>query len=334
MKKGSMGSDELNLEVILKKICLRYFYLIVVVFSLFSVYYWHKDMTQFMYITMMCVLIHVFLVFVPYKLEYKAIKTLIPVYLIFLSFLLYPLVVLYWSVGQVTVFMWYLLIPFTSLIFFPVKTAVYWTIYVLILSCLVFFTSYFTPDKYIIHFTNEQASSLNIMTILCCLGLAVYFIFSLNSVNQTKMELLKLQKDDNNTSEEKENTDTPEDIDKYNELFGIIQSYVEDKKPYCDPNFTITQLASAVDSNITYVSKAIKINRDMNFNVFMNTYRVDMIKNMLDRGYQNTFTIKYIYSSAGFKQQTTFNKVFKQIAGITPTDYIKNQINGAHDFSK
>lgn len=329
-----MGFNELNIEVVLKKICLRYFYLIIVVFSLFSVYYWLNDMAEFMYITMTCVVIHAFLFFIPYKLEYNAIKTLIPIYLTFLSLAIYPLVVLYWSVGQMTVFMWYLLIPFASLIFFPIKKSIYWTIYVLILCCSVFITAYLLPEKYIINFTDRQISSLNVMTIFGCLGLAVYFIFYLNKVNQIKMELLKQHNQDNSSRAENGNADTFEDADKYNELFNTIQSYVEKEKPYCDPNFTITQLATAVESNTTYVSKAIKLNKDMNFNVFMNTYRVNMIKEMLDKGYQNTFTIKHIYSSAGFKQQTTFNKVFKQIAGITPTDYIKNQINASQVLSK
>ncbi|WP_370567614.1 helix-turn-helix domain-containing protein [Dysgonomonas sp. Marseille-P4677] len=34
--------------------------------------------------------------------------------------------------------------------------------------------------------------------------------------------------------------------------------------------------------------------------------------------------MRYIYSSAGFRHQSTFNKVFKELEGITPSEYIKN----------
>ncbi len=40
---------------------------------------------------------------------------------------------------------------------------------------------------------------------------------------------------------------------------------------------------------------------------------------MIAKDYHN----KYIYLSAGFRHQSTFNKVFKEIEGITPSEYIK-----------
>ncbi len=37
----------------------------------------------------------------------------------------------------------------------------------------------------------------------------------------------------------------------------------------------------------------------------------------------------FVYTEAGFKNQSTFNRVFKQIEGMTPSEYIRNlkQIN-------
>lgn len=320
-----MEHDEVYLEKTLKKICLGYFYLVILVFISFSIYYFYENISFFKYYSTSIAITHIFLFFIPYKLEYKFIKELISVYLIFISIALYPFVTLYWAAGQVTVFVWYLLIPFAGLIFFSTRTVVYWTLYILFLFCTVFIVSNFIPERYVIQFESYQSSVLNIITIVCCLGLAAYFIFSLSRVNHIKMEILK--KERINKSLEKV-VDDVEDTEKYLQLYDSIEEYIENEKPYCDPNFTITQLATAVNSNITYVSKAIRISKDVNFNVLMNTYRINMIKDMLDKGYHNTFTIKHIYTSAGFKQQTTFNKVFKQIEGITPTDYIKSlQIN-------
>lgn len=313
-----MGVEISILDKTLKNICLRYFYVVITIFSLFSIYYWIEDMSPFKYITTVSVGFHILLFYIPYKLEYSSIKILIPAYLVFVSLGLYPLVVLYWISGQVTVFMWYLIIPFASAIFFPMKSVVFWTTYVLILVCTVFFVPYFVPSVNNFLLTDSQPVILNIMTVLSCLGLTAYFLFYSNKVNQIKMDYLLEYRGENDEPKD------VEDIAKYNELFSIIQAYFEKEKPYCDPDFTISQLAEEINSNITYISKAIKLNKDVNFSVFVNTYRIDMIKEMLDKGFQNTFTIKYIYTSAGFKQQTTFNKVFKQIEGVTPTDYIKN----------
>jgi YesN/AraC family two-component response regulator len=110
--------------------------------------------------------------------------------------------------------------------------------------------------------------------------------------------------------------------DKHNELYSSILKHFETNKPYINPDFDIAQLAIALNSNGSYISKAIKINRDMNFNAFVNNYRIEKIKEMIQEN-NSKFTLEYIYSSSGFKNQSTFNKVFKLIEGITPSEYYK-----------
>jgi AraC-like DNA-binding protein len=34
----------------------------------------------------------------------------------------------------------------------------------------------------------------------------------------------------------------------------------------------------------------------------------------------------YIYTEAGFSNQSTFNRVFKQIEGITPSEYFQKNL--------
>jgi len=113
--------------------------------------------------------------------------------------------------------------------------------------------------------------------------------------------------------------------DKFKELYNRIILYFEKEKPYCDPNFTILKLSLAINSSTAHIAKAIKMNRNTNFNFFVNKYRIRMVKEMLDKDWQNKYTIKYIHLSAGFNHQSTFNKVFKEIEGITPSEYIKHK---------
>ncbi|WP_157257577.1 helix-turn-helix domain-containing protein [Dysgonomonas macrotermitis] len=113
------------------------------------------------------------------------------------------------------------------------------------------------------------------------------------------------------------------DKEKYDKIYQNIIRYFEKTKPYCDSEFTISQLAIVLNTNVTYISKAIKIKEGVNFNVFINTHRVNKVKNMLQDDYHNKYTMRHIYTSSGFKHQSTFNKVFKQTEGITPSEYIK-----------
>lgn len=142
----------------------------------------------------------------------------------------------------------------------------------------------------------------------------------MNVINQIKIG--RLNSFDSDTVIPESNN-SEQDIEKLNKLYDSIATYMRNRKPYCDPDFTISQLSEAIDSNVTYISKAIKLNKDVNFNVFINSYRIDLVKEMLDNDYQNKYTMRYIYTTSGFRHQSTFNKVFKQISGVTPSEYIK-----------
>ncbi|MFR0679219.1 helix-turn-helix domain-containing protein, partial [Dysgonomonas mossii] len=103
-----------------------------------------------------------------------------------------------------------------------------------------------------------------------------------------------------------------------------ILNYFAEKKPFCDPDYTIVQLAKYLNSNVKYISKIIKIKKDVNFSAFLNKYRIKLIKELIAKDYHNKYTIRHIYASAGFRHQSTFNKVFKELEGITPSEYIKS----------
>jgi AraC-like DNA-binding protein len=62
----------------------------------------------------------------------------------------------------------------------------------------------------------------------------------------------------------------------------------------------------------------------MNYTFFVNTFRIKHVKKLIAQNTHNRFTLEYIYLSSGFKNQSTFNKVFKQIEGVTPSEYYKN----------
>jgi len=96
---------------------------------------------------------------------------------------------------------------------------------------------------------------------------------------------------------------------------------MEGDEGFLDPHFTISHLTAAVDSNVSYVSTAIREKTGMNFTAFLNSYRVEFAKKVLQQG-DARLTLEHIGISSGFRQQTTFNRVFKASGGITPTEYM------------
>jgi len=317
---------ESKLDIFLKKTAIRYFYIIICIFTLNTIYYLYEGVEVLNIMVAIIAAIHLFIFFIPYRLDYKSIKPLIPVYLAAITVLIYPIEIIFWQNGQITAFLWYLVVPIGGLVFLSIKTIIKFSIYVLLLICSVFFIANIVPNT--VTLANNQTVFLNVCTIIFFIILMLFFLYSMNKRNT--IAFIEMKENDLNNKKDpvaKPATDT----EKFRDLYNKILHYFEKEKPYCDPDFTILKLSIAIDSNVAYVAKAIKINRNVNFNVFINTYRIRMVKEMLDRDWHNKYTMKYIYLSSGFKHQSTFNKAFKEIEGITPSEYIKHRATWSKD---
>jgi YesN/AraC family two-component response regulator len=120
----------------------------------------------------------------------------------------------------------------------------------------------------------------------------------------------------------------PKAVDnKLNELFAQIEEYFEKEQPYCLPDFNIGQLAHQLNSNVSYISAAIRSGAGCNFNNYINDYRIKKVVSMLDNNILSTYTISSVFAEAGFKYQSTFNAAFSKSMNMTPSEYIASKKN-------
>lgn len=112
--------------------------------------------------------------------------------------------------------------------------------------------------------------------------------------------------------------------DKDQILYSRIILYFEEEKPYQKADFNIRKLAESLDSNSTYVSRALNKIGNKKFNQLVNDYRINQVKAEIANNLHQKFTLEHIYTSAGFSQQSTFNRIFKENTGSTPSEYIDN----------
>ncbi|MCL2597419.1 MAG: helix-turn-helix domain-containing protein [Paludibacter sp.] len=82
-----------------------------------------------------------------------------------------------------------------------------------------------------------------------------------------------------------------------------------------------------LNTNTTYISNALHVCGNISFKSFINTNRINAVIEKLNNNEDKRYTIVYIFTSSGFKNQTTFNTIFKNIIGETPSEYIKNRQN-------
>ncbi len=109
---------------------------------------------------------------------------------------------------------------------------------------------------------------------------------------------------------------------KYERIYIQIEKYFEMEQPYLDADFSLSRLSNSLNINHVYLSKAIVQKKNMNFNSLVNSYRIAHVKKLIQDN-SHRYTLQYIYLASGFKSQPTFNKAFKDMEGVTPSEYYK-----------
>ncbi len=108
------------------------------------------------------------------------------------------------------------------------------------------------------------------------------------------------------------------------QLLHDIGEAMKDSRNFCNPDFSLSMLAQAVDSNTTYVSQAINTSYNKNFRTILNEYRIkEAMKRMKDIATYGNYSIQGISESVGFKSASNFIAAFKKMTGMTPSLYQK-----------
>jgi AraC-like DNA-binding protein len=328
-----------KLDALKKKYVLIYLYFMCSIYLFFTVSFWPVFEAPFTVIAIIVIAMQLLSIFYCPKIPYSYIASLSPIYILINTILVSPFIIVIGAMPEpnLLIYVWYIIIPAQIYFLYQGKKAIYWNIYVFLLITFC----YFSAD--IIHWLNidisnvykeENASKLfisfkiiNYAGIGLCFLLVCYCEYCKEKLHQASLLLNDpISKNDPNGSNDL-------NVKKYIELYDSILEYFEKEKPYIDPDFSIVQLTLKLDTNVSYISKAIKIRRDMNYIFFVNTFRIQHVKDMITQNSLNKYTLEYIYLSSGFKNQSTFNKVFKQIEGVTPSEYYKN-INQKNTVNK
>lgn len=108
------------------------------------------------------------------------------------------------------------------------------------------------------------------------------------------------------------------------ELVRRIAEVLDRSDEVFDPEFQMVRLCAMVGSNSTYVSKAVNAHYGKPFKTVLAERRVREACRRLDNPQTNaTLTIEAIGNEVGFKSRTAFSIAFKNLLGITPTEYRK-----------
>jgi len=299
-----------TVALFLRKMIVIFFIIVLVLCSCYTVLYTVYDFRPYVFLLYLTFLQHVLWLcgFLYYK--DMPIMPLIMMYLAYILVLLYPLICIYWNSGDASEFIWYLIV-IVGAIAFQVPNIELWIFLPLGIAVSVFFFSGFFPK---IDINPELMNKTSILTVVSTIVLSIFF-----AIVHTKM--ISIDKFTLNETLPTVKDDT-ENLEKEKALYNSIIKYLEETKAFRDPSFNTRQLAKALHTNTTYISKAINAGNTGNFNILLNNFRIDYAKSMLSNGALKKYTIDHIYAKAGYKHRSTFNTAFKSVTGMTPSDFV------------
>lgn len=111
-----------------------------------------------------------------------------------------------------------------------------------------------------------------------------------------------------------------------------LLDFMEEEKPFQEPELTIKTLADDLNIPQRHLSQVINEKLNQNFLDFINRYRVEEAKKQLIRSTKQKRSILDIAFDAGFNSKATFNAVFKKYAQATPTQFRKRSPGRANQY--
>lgn len=105
-----------------------------------------------------------------------------------------------------------------------------------------------------------------------------------------------------------------------------IRHLIETEKPFLNPQLTLDRFARLVDLSPRQVSLVVNRSFNQNFHEYINSYRVDTAKRILGEIESRNLTIQEVAQKAGFNSKATFNRFFKNMVSLTPSEYRQNSL--------
>ncbi|MDX5437947.1 MAG: helix-turn-helix transcriptional regulator [Pontibacter sp.] len=103
--------------------------------------------------------------------------------------------------------------------------------------------------------------------------------------------------------------------------FGQVLHLMQSEKLYRRADIKLSDVAERLNTNVKYVSQLIKNRTGDSFTRFVNSYRIEEFKaRIMDEKYRH-LTMFAVAEECGFSSKATFNRVFKEITGVSPKEF-------------
>jgi len=106
-------------------------------------------------------------------------------------------------------------------------------------------------------------------------------------------------------------------------LIMALKSKMTDERIFTDSTLTLDKVAKMLGTNRSTLSKAINSGLGVNFNTFLNSYRIKEAIKLIGDNSTQSYKMESIGQMCGFNSRQAFHRAFKNETGMNMRQYAK-----------
>jgi AraC-like DNA-binding protein len=214
---------------------------------------------------------------------------------------------------------------------FTEKINLSWLFYLILGSCIIWLLVIFTDDKYIFSgvvlyivfigyfgikqvgiFTNKEPQIQNEITESLPVEVA-------GILNNTLPEEQEIKAQPEKTKYEKSKISAADISAIHKKLLEVMQT----EKFYTNSELTLSELSQKINVHPNILSQVINSVEQKNFYDYINLQRIEEFKRLISLSENQKFTLLSLAFECGFNSKTSFNRNFKKVTNLSPSEYLK-----------
>jgi len=104
---------------------------------------------------------------------------------------------------------------------------------------------------------------------------------------------------------------------------ALVKDYLESNKPFLQHRYSLKDLSEGTNIPLHHLSAFINKHYGINFNDFINGFRVQYCKQKILNRECEQKKLEAIAQESGFSNRNTFTSAFKKVTGVNPSEFLK-----------
>ncbi|MEN1784881.1 MAG: AraC family transcriptional regulator [Bacteroidota bacterium] len=118
--------------------------------------------------------------------------------------------------------------------------------------------------------------------------------------------------------------EVPQASPKLENLKQQLASFFAENKPYLEQELNLVKLSQKLQLSREEVSEVINKGFGVKFNDYVNRYRIEEFKHRIATKDHERLSLLGLAYECGFNSKATFNRAFKKVTTVSPSEYLKS----------